>query len=545
MKDLPLGDPPVIQHPTPTGVDEIAQRLIPFPFTPPDVKLKDKEALSASNDWFTKHDKNKIDELGSLDFYAASGPQSVGVVPKLHNTSAGIEIYELAPPLSKETFEKTEGPFRPGKTKKFSNKRSGKKIAKFKVGSLAESGLACFYMSRLLGHLVGVPSATYRTMDVQEFSKVGSQAGTTGHPSCTAAWANLRTMAKSGNSKVVLPGGKLVYGSLAVNPRGEDSSPEDYWTVNAIRGHSFYKVLSSRSPVASIVNLNDAKCLQDLALAQDMTRGVILDSIFKQVDRLGNISIDLLQHYVTKEGKVKWDDKVSDKDKAEAVGPLLPLKRIVYKDNDDGMMWGTTSISVSPILNDTHHLDQTVYDRIQWLSGLMQDSEPGSDAKVKDFFVNAVHISGDNYDKMKASVIKQAASLKSRVDSKDILLDLDFEDTMKKIYAKDASTGQPDTPTPDKPSLPVITSSVGRWEKGADNLPADVMTIQGLLKAAADKLQAPQLDPKGIDGKIAHPPATSNTVSAIEAFQSRFSSPIDGLIEPGSETWNALLKAVG
>jgi hypothetical protein len=544
-EDIPLGDPPVIQHATPTGVNEIAQRLIPFPVTPPDVKLKDKEALSASNDWFTKHDKNKIDELGGLDFYVTSGPQSVGVVPKLHNTSAGIEIYELAPPLSKETFEKTEGPFRSGKTKKFSNKRSGKKIAKFKVGGMAESGLACFYMSRLLGYLVAVPSATYRTMDVQEFSKVGSQAGTTGHPSCTAAWANLRTMAKSGNSKVVLPGGKLVYGSLAVNPRGEDSSPEDYWTVNAIRGHSFYKVLSSRSPVASIVNLNDARCLQDLALAQDMTRGVILDSIFKQVDRLGNISIDLLQHYVTKEGKVKWADNVSDKDKAEAVGPLLPLKRIVYKDNDDGMMWGTTSISVTPILNDTHHLDQTVYDRIQWLSGLMQDSQPGSDAKVKDFFVNVVHISGDNYDKMKASVIKQAASLKSRVDSKDILLDLDFEDTMKKIYAKASSTGQSDTPTPDKPSLPVITSSVGRWEKGANNLPADVKTIQGLLQAAADKLQAPQLDPKGVDGKIAHPPATSNTVSAIEAFQSRSSSPIDGLIEPGSQIWNALLEAAG
>jgi hypothetical protein len=402
---------------------------------------------------FTKHDKNKIDELGSLDFYVTSGPQSVGVVPKLHNTSAGIEIYELAPPLSKETFEKTEGPFRSGKTKKFSNKRSGKKIAKFKVGSMAESGLACFYMSRLLGHLVGVPSATYRTMDVQEFSKVGSQAGTTGHPDCTAAWANLRAMAKSGNSKVVLEGGQLVYGSLAVNPRGEDSSPEDYWTVNAIRGHSFYKVLSSKSPVANIVNLNDSKSLQDLALAQDMTRGVILDLIFKQVDRLGNISIDHLQHYVTKEGKVKCDDKVSDQTRQK---PSLPFcqKQSFYKDNDDGMMWGTSSISVAPILADAHHLDQTVYNRLQWLSGLMQDSEPGSDAKVKDFFVNAVHISGDNYDKLKASVIKQAASLKSRVESKDILLDLDFEGTMKKICAQDASTGQSDTPAPDKPSLP-------------------------------------------------------------------------------------------
>src|SRR6201982_1300358 len=249
-------------------------------------------------------------------------------------------------------------------------------------------------------------------------------------------------MAKSANPKLVLPGGKLVFGSLAENPRGENSSPEDYWTRDAIRGHSFYKVLSSKSPVANILNLNDTKALQDLALAQDMTRGVILDSIFRQVDRLGNISVAQLQHYVTSKGKVKWDDKVSDNDKAEAVSPFHLLKRIMYKDNDDGMQWGMNSISVTPILNETHHIDQTIYNRLQWLAGLMQGSEPGSDAKIKDYFVNTVHISGDNYDKLKASLIKQAASLKSRVDSKDIQLDLDFEGTMKKLYAKEIEAAQ-------------------------------------------------------------------------------------------------------
>jgi hypothetical protein len=439
---LPLGDPPLVDYPTPNGVTEVAQRLVQFPFTPPDVKLKEKEALSVSKDWFTKHDKTEIDRLDNLDFYASSGPQCVGVVPKLHNTSAGIEIYQLPPTLSKETFEKTEGPYRSGVTKKFSNKRSGKKIAKFKVGTIAQSGLAGFCVSRLLGHLVEVPPATYRTMDIREFEKVGDQAHTTGHPDCTQAWPDLRGQAKSGNLRIVLEGGKLVYGSLAQNPRGENSSPEDYWTVGAIRGHSFYKVLSSRAPLASVLNLNDAKSLQDLALAQDMTRGVILDSIFRQVDRLGNISIAVSQHYVTGEGEVKWDDKVSDKDKAEAVSPLLALKRIMYKDNDDGMNWGKDSISVTPILNETHHVDQTIYNRLQWLVGLMQDSEPGSDAKIKDYFVNVVHISGDNYDKLKASLIKQAASLKSRVDSKDIQLDLDFEGTMKKLYAKEIEAAQ-------------------------------------------------------------------------------------------------------
>src|SRR5207247_573422 len=134
-ESLPLGDPPLIEHPTPNGATEIAQRLIQFPFTPPDVKLKDGEALSASKDWFTKHDKNAIDQLDSLDFFASSGPQSVGVVPKLHNTSAGIEIYELPPPLSKQPFEKKEGPYRSGITKRYSNKRSVKQVANYKTRS--------------------------------------------------------------------------------------------------------------------------------------------------------------------------------------------------------------------------------------------------------------------------------------------------------------------------------------------------------------------------------------------------------------------------
>jgi hypothetical protein len=434
--------PPVVEHAAPNAVIEIAQRLIQFPFTPPDVKLKEKGALSSLNDWFTKHDKNNIDQLGSLDFYASSGPQSVGVVPTLHNTSAGVEIYRLPPTLSKETFEKTEGPYRPGLTKTYSNERSGEEIAKLKMGTMAQSELAYFYVSRLLGHLVEVPPATYRTMDIQEFQKVGDQARTTGHPVCTEAWANLRAMAKSANPKVVLPGGKLVFGSLAENPPPGEESPEDYWTLGSIRGHSFYAVLFSKLPVANTVNLNDAKCLQDLALAQDMTRGMILDSIFRQVDRLGNISIVELQHHVTNKGEVKWDDKMSDKDKAEAVSPFLPLKRIMYKNNDDGMMWGSNSISVAPILNDIHHLDQTIYNRLQWLAGLMQDSEPGSDAKIKDYFMNVVHITGDNYNELKASLITHAEWLKIRVDSKDIQLDLDFEGTMEKLYAKEVEVAQ-------------------------------------------------------------------------------------------------------
>jgi len=89
----------------------------------------------------------------------------------------------------------------------------------------------------------------------------------------------------------------------------------------------------------------------------------------------------------------------------------------------------------------------------------------------------------------------------------------------------------------------VITASVGRWEKNASNVPADVETVQRLLQTAAQKLQAPQLDPKGLDGKIAQPPRNSNTVAAIEALQGRSNISIDGVIEPESQSWQALLQA--
>ena len=87
-----------------------------------------------------------------------------------------------------------------------------------------------------------------------------------------------------------------------------------------------------------------------------------------------------------------------------------------------------------------------------------------------------------------------------------------------------------------------ISGSVGRWEKGAQNLRADVMTVQRLLEAASKTLQAPELDPNGVDGKVAKPSSKSDTVSAIEAFQRRFTRAVDGLIEPDSQTCNPSIQ---
>ena len=130
--------------------------------------------------------------------------------------------------------------------------------------------------------------------------------------------------------------------------------------------------------------------------------------------------------------------------------------------------------------------------------------------------------------------------LKQRLARARKLEQLDAGKPVSEVSRERALQSQPQTRA--TPSA-VITDSVGRWEKNARNLPADVETVQRLLERVAQKLQAPQLDPKGVDGKIARPPRNSNTVNAIEAFQSRFNLSVDGLIEPGGQTWQALLQA--
>jgi murein DD-endopeptidase MepM/ murein hydrolase activator NlpD len=89
-----------------------------------------------------------------------------------------------------------------------------------------------------------------------------------------------------------------------------------------------------------------------------------------------------------------------------------------------------------------------------------------------------------------------------------------------------------------------ISGSVGRWDRGADNAEEDVEVVQDMLRHAWMILKDPRLDPGAIDGSIGHDPATSRTVQAIEAFQSRLTAKPDGVIDVGGRTWRELASAL-
>jgi len=92
-----------------------------------------------------------------------------------------------------------------------------------------------------------------------------------------------------------------------------------------------------------------------------------------------------------------------------------------------------------------------------------------------------------------------------------------------------------------------LTGSVGSYESGAQNMTADIRTVQLLLTQAADKLHNPALDPGCIDGKISRIGSQSGTVRAIGSFQKSVvrMSQVDYRIDAGGNTWRSLVAAAG
>jgi hypothetical protein len=184
-------------------------------------------------------------------------------------------------------------------------------------------------------------------------------------------------------------------------------------------------------------------------------------------------------------------------------------------------------------LSQIHHMHPDTYAGLQTLAQKWND-----DPTVKQFFHRECTFSNSQIARFEKYLLNAATTLRSRKDNGSLHLDLDLDDYFQ------GTPSTPTVPTP-TPTGSQISGSVGRWENGAANQPADVTTVQRLLTAAAQKAHQPQLDPKGVDGKIAHQPNKSNTVAAIEAFESFATLTVDGLISPGSPAWQALLKAAG
>lgn len=400
----PLPTPTFVEHDAPGGLVETCRLLAKFPFEPPDLA-----ADPGTMRWYRADDFADVEALCAIDLYQ---DERLGVCPKLYASSPALDLHDLSgTKLTKSKFERERC--------RRAKKRGAPKVAKLKFRAWAneiESALLYFHFSRLLGNAGFVYPATARTVVRTELRTRVRDAiaiiDATGIDSTRDGWGVLRSRLKKKTDA-------LVDGSLAKNPRGEDTHRQFKYgtrkfTINRTehwRTQPYYKLVASDRAVPATIGP------QALAYAEDFTNLVVMDHLFNARDRLGNIHSKTYAHYVDDAGHLRWkkdDDDVS-----------VPLKRLLLKDNDDGLVWNKHSrLSTTPLVGELRHLDALLYGRIQWLAGLMSDAETA--ALVRAYFVDAVGVRGETYDVVQKRFVAMAERFARAHDRGDLTLDIDL-----------------------------------------------------------------------------------------------------------------------
>jgi len=532
---MPTGQE-TISHAAPNGTVELAIRPAAFPGHP---------------EIYSKKDIEKERELAGIDFYNGKTKEGLDIVliPKTYSTSPGINIHSVKLPAG--TSHLGYAASHTGKA----HSSGDKVIAKCKQSipthfTYSPSILGYYHLSRFLdtGH---VEPAIVRTMDVAAHKPLADlgKAKAIGSNN-RKQWTELRALDDAhSNSTLYTEDGKQLYGALQANPTGEQSYPHlsDLGGAGAFAASAEFGKVTNSNPLKlnckdDSGKLNQA-AVQQIVQVKDLSDMVLMDFIMSQADRFsGNMHSQKVYVWI-ENGAVKHKTKKGDSTKAaEQLKEIPPeavlINRMIMKDNDAGLISGNSARS-SHLLDKISHMDPKTYNRLLDLQKELQKPE------VAQWYQTELLFTPTDFKTMKGNVDQAVEILSSRKD-KGLFLDANVSAALgvEDKQEQDAGT-TPESNDVSNTPLAVIAGSVGRWEKGASNLQADVETVQRLLQAAAQRLQAPQIDPKGVDGKIARPPATSNTVAAIEAFQSRSNISIDGLIDPASQTWQALVQAAG
>ncbi len=421
----PPPPPRSVAFTSPSGAVETCHLLMPFPVLPPDV-----DPSKGSRAWYRADDVRDVAELCTLDPWG--GEPDHAMCPKLHFNTPALEFFEVAASkLDRARYE--------AERCSAWRRRKDKKVAKLKVAVYAreaESGLMYFHFARLLGNLANVPTAAARTVGRKDLAKVAARA--------LAAISHLRADSMPTEGWQVLvsrhkkaDAGAVVLGSMAENPRGESnhgalshppggssfiSAPSGY------TGHRYYQIATTARPIGELLKFPTKpaayrKAVQQLAYVVDFTSLTILDHLFNQRDRPGNIGGRKFQHYVGADGALVWK-KSLDADEAPA-GGSIELTRLLLKDNDDALLWTKfRTMNFTKFIGLIRHLERTTYDRMQWLAAAMAD--PASADAVRSFFQDDVGISTETYDAVMARFIKVAGQFKTLYDAGKLYLDLDL-----------------------------------------------------------------------------------------------------------------------
>ena len=317
---------------------------------------------------FSDKDRKQEARLCAIDFYSPS----VALCPKNISTSAGVYLYDISS-LTGITTAEYESKHCGQEVEIAGKKLEADKLGKFKVtmnqsgtsGTTSTSSLLYYQFSRLLDTLIDIPVSVQRTIDkdVMDQRVAAKSAGKS--KMNREAWKWIRAAAArpesySPTDDLFTADRKQFYG-IILKDSGDrygaeiNSERKAGWGAPQVREFQTtpaFLALRSRKPIAEAVAGAPYSAAQMVHWMRELSEIAVLDYIFSQQDRVGNIDFQFHWYWIDAKGDVthrKADTKNIDKkdltradmksivmpEDIKAFNPVL-IQRSILADNDAG-----------------------------------------------------------------------------------------------------------------------------------------------------------------------------------------------------------------
>lgn len=322
---------------------------------------------------------NKEARLCSYNFYAAND-SVIGVCPKLNSTNPGIDLYKIAKER-KADFERRSCALQD---------IPESKISKFKQSvscSYTPSIISYYQLGKALGSL-NIPPAVIRTMDSKEHQRIRSQAqeilkarGQSGeliYKTWSGSWGSVyQSPRSSAGQRVFTSDLSQIYGAMSVNPSNELKYREVYGSWRryddrhiAIKSQAPYQNVMSRRDLQALVGTTpSAASVQTLVQMKDVADMLVIDYIFGQWDRPGNIHYQM-KLYHSNDG-VQWKSLAAENSalagEHQSAKYKFQIKEMILKDNDCGIAKGNATKKFG-LINEIAHISPKTYQLVQKLA---------------------------------------------------------------------------------------------------------------------------------------------------------------------------------
>ncbi len=429
----------VTEFKSPSGLAEQCIRITPFPGA-----------------HYSKSDHRHEAAYCELDVY------QLALCPKLWSTSPGTILYEIDAGDYGEDFAQFEQQHcRSGHHAKsaavhhpatFKNSVNDRKTS----ATYAPSSWVYYHLSRYFDTGVHVPVAVYRSMDAaQHHQRVvkPALALTSGHRNLrmlAAGWQFLDSVengtASSGAQAAVLTDSKQQVFGVLLDNKGDRYGPEfngtreSGWGVGQnldFQQTAPFLALRSELPVeeAAKQGIHDARSnprmaaklaadtppVQVIFWMQDVLEITLLDYLFGQQDRIGNIDYNWRWYWI-EDGKLE-SSAAHGREVPEKLKPFNPvrLRQSAINDNDAGVRPGYANFTKKAgMLDGLRHYHAGLYQRLGQLAADLESKGPGY-----QWMINDAGLSTREADAIATRAAEAFGILRRDCESGSLKLDLD------------------------------------------------------------------------------------------------------------------------